>query len=134
MYEIRQQSKGLKFVMLLVTWGWYALERKDPRRNILVGIWVARNVFFLFIWMVLVGNTSPSAFYLKFCCVIGVGSSLQGFMWRGEINVLIQKFKLGRVKEILKYERRREQTSEERTDCTKRRREKSVYNVRDRYV
>lgn len=28
--------------------------------------------------------------------------------------MLIQKFKLGRVKEILKYERRREQTSDER--------------------
>lgn len=77
-----------------------------------MGICVARNVFFLFIWVVPVGNTSPSIFYIKFCCVdsifcvTGVGSSLQSFMWRGKINALIQKFKLDHVKEILKYERR----------------------------
>lgn len=84
-----------------------------------MGIRVARNVFFLFIWVVPVGNTSPSIFYIKFCgvdsifCVIGVGSSLQGFMWRGKINALIQKFKLDHVKEILKYERREQRDKKE---------------------
>jgi len=82
-----------------------------------VGIQVARNVFFLFIWVVPVGNASPSVFYIKLCSVvsvfgvIGVGSSSQGFVRRGKINVLTQNFRRGSVKEICKYERRREQTS-----------------------
>lgn len=35
-------------------------------------------------------------------------------MWRGKINALIQKFKLDHIKEILKYERRREQTRDKK--------------------
>lgn len=101
----REQCKGLNFIILLVAWEWFTLDRGDPRRNIPVVIWVARNVAFLLFLVVPVGNAPCSILPISLCCVdsdfcvVGVGSIFQGFLWRVRIKVLIQKFRLDGVQE-----------------------------------
>lgn len=74
------------------------IVKKDSKR-----IQVAKNKGGFFISAIPVGNASPSMFYIKpYCvglipCVRGIVNSWQGFMWRGNIIVLIWKFKLGSV-------------------------------------